>query len=384
MSLATLQLPDKLEPTLASYHPWIYRNHLPKHTLAHGDWVRVQAGKRVAYGLYDEESAIAVRLFSRQTVPDRNWIAARVHEALALRERAIDPQQTTAYRLLFGEGDGLPGIVVDRYERYAVLSCYADSVRQLVPEVVKALSKQLKLRGIVQRNEAELTPLYGERPPPELTVREHGLQLLANLYQGQKTGLFLDHRENRQALSRYSQGCQVLNVFSYTGAFSLYALRGGAAHTTQVEISEEANADAQRNLALNGFAPDQHAFITGDAFETLQAFVKAGRQFDLVILDPPSLAKNKKRRFAALRAYHKLNTLALRCLTPGGLLASASCTSQVSPEAFKQMLGEAATDANARLQIIHEAGHAPDHPVPAHFPEGRYLKFVMARALPEC
>lgn len=385
MKLPTLTLSGELEPALRSGHPWVYRNHLPRHALRTGAWVRVQAGKAEAYGLYDDEGAVALRLFghSGQGAPDdvnvRELVSRRVSEASALRESVSSPD-TDSYRLLYGEGDFLPGITVDRYGRYAALRTYAESVKTLVPEVVRALSS-LKLRGVVTKDSGSLEALYGELPPPELTVRENGLKLLANLYSGQKTGLFLDHRDNRRTLGTYSAGKRVLNLFSYTGAFSLYAARGGAAHVTSVDIAPAATADAKRNFALNGFDPDAHSFVSADVFTLLADYAARGERFDVVVLDPPSLAKNKNSRHAALRAYGKLNAQACRCVAPGGLLATASCTSQVSPEAFRDVLRDAAATAGVRAQIIHEAGHAPDHPVPVSFPEGRYLKFVVARVL---
>lgn len=379
MTLPTITLDKGLEPALKSGHPWVYRNHLPGHTLATGDWVRVRAGDAEAYGLFDAEGQIALRLFG-DAPPQGNWLEKRVQDALALRTQTIY-SDTTCYRLLYGEGDFLPGITVDRYERFAVLKSYTESVAALVPEVVRALSKALRLRGVVSRDAGELRALWGQLPPPEVTVREDGLKLLANLYEGQKTGLFLDHRDNRRTLSRFTAGKRVLNLFSYTGAFSLYAARGGAAHVTSVDIAPAATEDARRNFALNDLNPDAHTFLSADVFTLLSDYAQRNEQFEVVVLDPPSLARNKKSRFAALRAYEKLNAQALRCVTPGGLLATASCTSQVSPEDFRRVLAEAAVRAGVRVQILHEAGHAPDHPVPAGFPEGRYLQFVVARVL---
>ena len=386
MKLPILTLSGDLEPALRSGHPWVYRNHLPRHTLRTGAWVRVQAGKAEAYGLYDDDGVVALRLFghvSGQGAPGelniRELISRRVEEALTLRENVSSPD-TDSYRLLYGEGDFLPGITVDRYGRYAALRTYAESVKTLVPEVVRALN-HLKLRGVVTKTAEGLEALRGELPPPELTVRENGLKLLANLYSGQKTGLFLDHRDNRRTLGHLSAGKRVLNLFSYTGAFSLYAVRGGASNVTSVDIAPAATEDARRNFALNGFDPDAHTFVSADVFTLLADLTAKGERFDVVVLDPPSFAKNKNSRHAALRAYGKLNAQAFRCVTPGGLLATASCTSQVSPEAFREVLRDAAATAGVRAQIVHEAGHAPDHPVPVSFPEGRYLKFVVARVL---
>jgi 23S rRNA (cytosine1962-C5)-methyltransferase len=221
--------------------------------------------------------------------------------------------------------------------------------------------------------------LWGRKPPRDLIVEENGLRLYVDLLAGQKTGLYLDHRENRRYLEAWCGGKRVLNCFAYTGAFSLYALRGGAAQVTGVDIAPQAAGEAARNLQLNGFDVDVNSFIVADCFELLQQYATQERRFDMVILDPPSLARAKKSRHAATRAYVRLNQSAMRCLPPGGLLATASCTSQVSPQAFREALGEAAARAGRRLLILHEAGQAIDHPVPAHFNEGRYLKFILGR-----
>ena len=339
MSLPTLNLGTRLEAALKSGHPWIYRNHLPQHSLQTGEWVRLEAGRASAYGLYDAEGAIGVRLYSHKEVPDSAWLQQRVQEALKLR--TFVPDSTTAYRLLYGEGDGLPGIVADRYERHVIIKTYAASVETVLPDVVKALSKALKLRGISRRTSAGVEPLWGENPPPEVTVSENGLKFIANLYEGQKTGLFLDQRENRQTLRGFAEGKSVLNLFSYNGAFSVYALAGGAAYVRSVDIAEAANRDAERNVALNGLEAGQHETVTADVFELLKRYANKGERFDMVILDPPSLAKDRQSRRAALRAYRRLNTAALRCVVPGGLLVSSSCTAQVSPTDFHAVLAEA-------------------------------------------
>ena len=375
--LKTVRLSPKLEPALKSGHPWLYRNHLPAHKLQMGDWVRAEAGAVSRIGLFDAEGAIGLRFFDAQGVPDRTWTEDRVKTALKLR--SLITSDTDAYRLLYGEGDHLPGLVADRYGRFVVLKTYAESVEALLPEVTRALSKQLKLKGVVRRTSGGLDALWGEPPPPELTVSEHGLKFIANLYEGQKTGLFLDQRENRQTVRELAGGRRVLNLFSYNGGFSVYALAGGAASVRSVDIAEAANRDAERNAQLNGFA-ERHEAVTADVFELLKLYANRGEHFDLVILDPPSLAHNKASRRAAERAYRRLNKLAFRVVEPGGLLVSSSCTSQISPELFRRILMDAAFEASASAQIIHEAGHALDHPVPLAFPEGRYLKFMVMRA----
>jgi 23S rRNA (cytosine1962-C5)-methyltransferase len=377
MPIPTLHINPQLEPSILAGHPWVYHNHLPQHRLQTGQWVRVQAGKASAYGLYDDQSTIAIRLFGREE-PTAASIAQKVYAALEWRKEIFD-NQTNAYRLISGENDFLPGVTVDKYERFAVLQTYADCLETIVPDVVRALSKS-GLKGIVRRNEdKQLEALFGTLPPPELTVQENSLKIIANLYDGQKTGLFLDHRDNRALLERFCAGKTVLNLFAYTGAFSLYAARGGAAHVESVDIAPQAMRDAARNFALNGFDPEQHSFLAADCFKLLEQYVQEGRQFDVVVLDPPSLARSKDNRFAATRAYQKLNALALRCTREGGLLATASCTSQISPEHFKEIVLDASANAKRRVQVVQENGQALDHPVT--FFEGRYLKFVLARVM---
>ena len=377
MKLATLRLERALESALASGHPWVYRNHLPAHQLQTGDWVRLVAGRAEAVGVYDAEGQVAVRLFGSGRVPTAADLAARVAEALALRRRLVPPE-TDAYRLVFGEGDYLPGLVVDRYGRYLVVKTYSEGVRRAVlPGVVKALGRALGPRGIALRNAAGLQPLFGELPPPELTVRERGLRFVANLHAGQKTGLFLDQRENRQKVRELAAGARVLNLFAYNGGFSVYALAGGAAFVRSVDVSAAALRDAERNAAQNGFT-ERHEAVVADVFEFLP---RHDERYDLVIVDPPALARKKAQRRTALRAYARLNALALARVRPGGLLATASCTAQVSPSAFREALAEAARRAGVRTQIVHEAGHAPDHPLRPEFPEGRYLKFAVLRVL---
>lgn len=388
-SMPTINLPTQLKAHLEAGHPWVYRDHVPPSTrLASGTWVRLHCGNWQGFGLWDARSPIALRIFSSRMQPDANWIKTVVQQAWQARE-PLRQTATTAYRLLFGEGDGLPGITVDLYNQYAVIATYADCVEVLIADVVKALQANVpQLRGVVRRRRddsenddetGKIELLWGELPPAQLVVEEHGLKLIANLFEGQKTGLFLDHRENRHTIEQWSHGKTVLNCFSYTGAFSLYAARGGATATTSVDIAPAAAHDAEQNFILNGLMNEHQRFLARDCFDFLSRTIQRGETYDLVILDPPSFARSKKNIHAATRAYVKLNALAIQCVAKGGLLASASCTSQLSPANFRLMLGEAAAQTDQQLRIIHEAGQALDHPVPAHFNEGRYLKFVLAR-----
>lgn len=378
MALKTLNLGKELEKPIAAGHPWVYRDALPRHSLSSGEWVRLEAGRAVAFGLYDEAGAIAVRVFSRQALPEPSWFNARVREAVELRSELLTGG-TDAYRLIYGEGDGLPGIVLDRYGRFAILKVYAEGVRPAVAPVVKAVTSALDLRSISERGHDGLEAVYGELPPPEVTVNENGMKLLANLHHGQKTGLFLDQRDNRLTVRKLAAGKDALNLFSYNGGFSVSALIGGAGRVVSVDVAQAALRDAERTVLLNGFGPDQHQTVAADVFDYLAQGDSS--RFGLVICDPPSLAHAKRSRHAALRAYRRLNASALRKVRPGGIMATSSCTAQVSPSAFREAVAEAAVEAGVRAQVVHEAGQPLDHPVPTHFPEGRYLKFLVLRVL---
>lgn len=381
MTLATLNLGPSLESALLSGHPWIYRNHLPKHRLVGGEWVRLEAGRAVSHGLYDAEGAIAVRLFSSASVPDEDFLRRRVREALALRRPLTEARDTDAYRLLHGEGDFLPAIVADRYGRYAVMRVYAASVRRLLPVVARELGTALGLKGVAVRDDDALTPLWGELPPPEVSVIENGLRFDADLRRGQKTGLFLDQRDNRALIRGLAGGRRVLNLFSYTGGFSVYALAGGAELAVSVDVSDGAVRAAERAVERNGLPVERHRGMAADVFEVLPALRERDERFDLVILDPPSLAHSAEQRRRAQRAYLKLNRAAFKVVSDGGLLATSSCTAQIAPEAFQRLVAEAARAAGVRAQLVAERGQPLDHPIPASFPEGRYLKFLVYRVL---
>ncbi|MEZ4376034.1 MAG: class I SAM-dependent rRNA methyltransferase [Polyangiaceae bacterium] len=381
MAMARLKLPAKLEHALLAGHPWVYRDHVQHgFRAATGAWVEVECERFRGYALWDNEGPIALRIYSRKQAPDERWLNERVRQAHELR-RGLLSANTTAYRWLFGEGDGLPGLVVDRYGDFNVVLSYAPSVSRLLAWLPAALEQVLPARGTLHKRGSELSLLSGELPPERVEVLENGLRFQVAIGEGQKSGLFLDQRENRAHVESLSAGKRVLNLFSYTGGFSLYAARGGAISVTSVDVSRGALEDAKASFELNKYPVENHEFIAQDVFEYLERTAAKGERFDLVICDPPAFAKNKEQLRKALRAYERVNRLALKVVEPGGLFASASCTSQVSPEAFRGVLAEASGRAKLRLQMIHEAGHAIDHPVMASHVEGRYLKYVVSRVL---
>ena len=379
-----LDVPRGLESRLSAGHPWVYRDHVPPAFRAPaGTWVRVSAGRWSGFGLWHPDSPIAIRIFSSVALPDPTWVRERVQAAWELRVAVR--RDTDAFRLLFGESDGLPGITVDVYGSFAVVVTYVEGLDQVVRWVVEALVAALPLSGVVLRprpseGTTRLEVLWGRPPPDRLIVAERGLRFHVDVRRGQKTGLFLDHRDNRRFIEECSDSKRVLNLFCYTGAFSLVAARGGAREITQVDSAAEAVAAARDNFELNGLCPDLHEFVTADVFEYMNSIEQ--RQFDLIVCDPPSFANNRRQLSRARRAYVRLNALCLSRLAPGGWLATASCTAQLGPDDFRQVLGEAAVRAKRRLQVIHEAGQPADHPVMTHHPEGRYLKFIVGRVLP--
>jgi 23S rRNA (cytosine1962-C5)-methyltransferase len=363
----------------------VYRDHVPRGFSApSGGWVKIRAGRFTGYGLWDADSAIALRVFSAIGVPDAAWVAARVTSAWELRA-PLRENGVTAFRCLSGEGDGLPGVTADFYAGFVVLVTYAGGLEPIVPWVVTALSALPGVVGILRRDHAErareLELVWGRRPTSELVVQEYGVLLPVELGAGQKTGLFLDQRENRRFVGELARGKSVLNLFSYTGGFSLHAALGGASRVTSVDSASGAMQAARRGFGLNGLDPAGYEFVVGDVFEFLERLAKEKQRFDLVISDPPSFARNRQQLPAAERAYLRLGTACMNVTQPGGLYVASSCTGQVSPEAFKKLLAGAGRTTRKRFQIVHEAGQPLDHPVFAGHPEGRYLKFVVGRVL---
>lgn len=396
MNVVKLELAPGLGRHLRAGHPWVFRKALaqvPK--IPPGSVVDlVENGKFVARGYFDPFSAIAVRVLTRnprQSI-DAAFFAQRVKQALAERRSLIDLKDTDSFRLLHGEGDGLPGVVVDLYGRYAVLKLYSAGLtpyRGLIVEALKAAVPELQ--GILGRDEVGRDDaddddgrgtgrmLWGEKVPELLSIQERGATFLVDAWKGQKTGFFLDQRENRFLIRRLAPGRDVLNCFCFSGGFSVNAALGGARSVFSVDLDPEAIALARENFTRNGLPAEKHDFLAADVFKLLASFREEGRTFDLIILDPPAFAKSQKAVQAAIDGYASLNRQALGLLRPGGLLATASCSARVGPDDFLGAVKEAAFKAGVDLALVEERYQPPDHPIRLQFPEGRYLKFyVMA------
>ena len=376
-------------------HPWVFRDGLggrplPVPTGAEVD-VLDGTGAFVARGLYDPEGPIALRVFSREpgVSLDRNTIRARVDAARRLRERLLPPS-LTAFRVVHGEADGLPGVTVDRYGEFLVVHLYTPALEPFAPALREALASVWSPRGIYEQHrfrpqtgEGQRAPaqlVHGEVAPIEVEAQEGDLKFVVDVTAPLGTGLFTDLRAGRLAVGRLAAARRVLNLFSYTGAFSLHAARGGAKEVVSVDLAARAHARARRNLQVNGLGEEGHEFIAGDAAKVLARMAERGRRFDLVVVDPPSFAQGKGRVFVAQKDYRDLVEAALAVTAPGGLLCCASNTAKLALDDFDRILGDGASRARRTLAVVERCGLPPDFPVPAGFPEGHYLKFEICVA----
>jgi 23S rRNA (cytosine1962-C5)-methyltransferase len=374
---------------IAHGHPWVWREAIARGLdgASAGDEVQVTSvdGTRLGRGLADPESPIAVRMWTRGSEPiDRRLWHARIDRACALRVWLFEGKPTDAYRVVNGEGDRMPGFVVDRYASVAVARSDGSAVAKRVPELADAIWPALQALGVqtlVHRTGAkghapELEVLRGEAPPSSIRVEEHGVPFVVDLEHGQKTGAFLDQRENRCRVAELSRGRRVLNLFSYSGGFSLHAALSGATHVTSVDVSAAAHATAQESFRGAELNPSAHTFVTADVRQFLDAARKRNDKWDLIISDPPSFAPSEKALPRALASYRGLHRACAEVLAPDGILCAASCSSHVDATAFLATLDDASLQGRP-LTLVELRGAGPDHPTTAAFPEGRYLKFAV-------
>lgn len=396
-----LRVTPAAERALRGGHPWLYAGAIEQQSREGqpGDLGVVFDRKRrfLAIGLYDPLSPIRLRVLQQgQPAPiGGEWFAQRLAAAAARREPLQRDPLTSGYRLVHGENDGLPGLVVDRYERTCVAKLYTAAwiphLRALLPALLAQEEPERLVLRLSRDVAAQPAFLYGLRagdlllgPPLRGAVhfRENGLHFAADVVAGQKTGFFFDHRDNRARVERLAAGRRVLNLFAYSGAFSLYAARGGATAVVSADLSQPALAAALHNFSLNQeeerVAAATHEVLVGDAFQTLQNLASSRRRFDMVVVDPPSFARSQGETARALAAYRRLVGDALDVLEPGGILVMASCTARIGAEPFYDTVHEAAATAGRPLAEIARTGHPLDHPI--SFAEGAYLKCLFAHA----
>lgn len=377
-------------------HPWVYADSITSVSAdgAAGDLAVIFDDRRrfAAIGLYDPDSPIRVKvLHAGRPVPiDRSWWIERVGAAHARRGALATSTDTTAYRVVHGENDGLPGLVVDRYGDVAVVKLYSPALVAHLDDVTAAVVAALDPATIVLRASRLVAPTlpppladgvtrYGPAPAGLVEYRENGLRLAADVVAGQKTGAFLDQRDNRALVGAHARGADVLDVFTCTGGFALHAAAGGARSVHLVDQSRRAVETARHNRTLNlerpAVAACTYSSDVGDAFEVLTALARAGRTFDLVVVDPPSFAQSQAQVAGALRAYRRLTALALELVRPGGKLFQASCSSRVSTEDFAAAVHAEAASRGVSVTELARTAHPVDHPV--GFPQGAYLKALL-------
>ena len=374
-------------------HPWVFSGAISRveGEPRDGDEVDVVAadGTFVARGLYNAQSQIRVRLYTWDAAEriDERFFAERIDRALAVRRSLGLMAPEGGCRLIFSEGDGLSGLVVDRYRDLLSVQLTSLALATRRDLLLDLLEERLRPRGFLLRTEKGVLEeegleardgvLRGEAPEEPLPVVENGLSFLVDLRTGQKTGYFLDQRDNRVAVAALAGGRRVADVFCYTGGFTLPCLRAGAASVVGVDVSAHALELAAANARANGLDDGRVHFEASDAFKWLEARAAAGERFDMVILDPPRFARSSRGVSGALRGYRRLNELAVRCLVPGGVLVTCSCTGRVSREQFTGVLADVETLTGRRIRIVESRGQAGDHPVSPTCPETAYLKCVV-------
>jgi 23S rRNA (cytosine1962-C5)-methyltransferase len=388
--LPVLRLKRNEDRRLNAGHLWIFSNEVdtqqtPLTKLKAGALVRVLAHNDHALGLayVNPNSLICARLLESWKFPNAAWFAGRLRSALGLRERLY---ASPYYRLVYGESDGFPGLIIDRYGATCVVQIGTAGMEALKSEIVAALREVLKCEAVLLKNDSSVREMEGLPSYVEVAagkvddpghVIEDGLQFKVPFAEGQKTGWFYDQASNRRAMSKYvRKGARVLDVFSYVGGWGVRAAKAGAGEVTCVDSSAGALQMAAANGELNGVRLLTHK---GDAFDTLEALNKQRAKFDLIVIDPPAFAKRKKDLPKALAAYKRLNQLAMLALAADGILVSCSCSFHVSAEDLQDAIAKAARGAEKHVQILEEGGQAPDHPVHPAIPETRYLKAYFCR-----
>jgi 23S rRNA (cytosine1962-C5)-methyltransferase len=385
------------DKTARQHHPWIFSGAIAKidGNPRAGDVVKVIDGHNnfVAYGHYSPVSQIRIRLleWDESAAIDNAWWHKKIKASIERRNTITQLANTNAVRLIYGESDFIPGLIVDRYDDFLIaqfLSCGVDAAKNTI---VATLDEIAKPRGIYERGDVDVRKLEGlelrkgnlsgAKPPNEIIIDERKIKFAVDIVNGHKTGMYLDQRYNRQAVAEFAAGKRILDCFCYSGGFSLYAMASKCKNITLVDSSQSALDTANRNIELNGFDVSKATFVTGDVFEVLRELKSLGKKFDMIILDPPKFAPTKNDLKKALSAYKDINLLALQLLEPGGILATFSCSGAVDSQTLQTVLFWAAIDSGREVQIIQKLSQDIDHPISVTFPESEYLKGCMCRVI---
>jgi 23S rRNA (cytosine1962-C5)-methyltransferase len=400
--MLTITLKPGKEKSLLRRHPWIFPTAIeridgkPEEKNRPGATAVVQssAGQFLARAAFSPHSQIRARVWSfQENEPvDHALIKRRVKAAVAYRREVV--ADTDAIRLIFGEADGFPGLVVDSYggaQGYLVCQFQSAGVEAWKTAIVQALIAETGCANVYERSDASVREreglplvtgvLAGDEPTQDILVSENGVRYAVDIKTGHKTGFYIDQRDNRKLVMDHARGRDVLNCFCYTGGFSLAALKGGAASVISIDSSAEALATAKRNMALNDFDEAKAEWRDADVFKTLRALKEQGKSFDLIVLDPPKFASSPQQVDRAARAYKDINLLGLQLLRDKGLLFTYSCSGAISAELFQKIIAGAATDAKVDARILRRLSAGVDHPMTTNFPEGEYLKGLMLQRM---
>lgn len=386
--MKTIRLREGKERSLLRQHPWVFESAIARGGGDPGETVRIESsgGEFLAWAAFSPQSKIRARAWSfdeKQRI-DAAFIAGLCEKAVKARERF--PIESDGMRLVHGESDGLPGLVVDRYADTLVAQFLSTGAERFKGAVVDALLRATELAKMYERSDTSARSLEGLAPatgwlrgegPTELTIREHDWKLTLDVATGHKTGFYLDQRDSRRKFADYTRRLafqRVLNCYCYTGGFTVAALAGGAAHVTSIDSSAPALERARAHVALNGFEAARADFVDADVNASLRRFIEEGRTFDAIVLDPPKLAPTAAHAERAARAYKDINRLALKLLEPGGVLFTYSCSGGISADLFHKIVASAGADARVDGFIAERLAGAPDHPMTLAFPEGEYLK----------
>lgn len=382
------------DKNIRARHPWVFSGAIQR-TQGEpqlGETVEVCAasGDVLGMGAWSPASQIQVRMWSiGKTKINREFFIHRVQTAQARRNALGIPEHNTAYRVINAESDGLPGVVVDRFGDWLVVQCLTAGAEHWKATLTEVLAECLPCKGIYERSDVDvrkkegLSPstgvLWGDEPPETLTITEEDRYYSVDIQRGHKTGFYLDQRDNRSAVQRYTAHKTVLNCFSYTGGFAIAALHGGATHVTNIDSSQPALDLAAEALKQNGFTQSQYTNVCGDVFKLLRQYRDEGQQFDAIVLDPPKFAENRNQLNKAARGYKDINLLGFKLLKPGGLLFTFSCSGLMDSALFQKIIADAAVDAGCEAHIIRKLDQASDHPTHLAFPEAYYLKGLVCQ-----
>jgi len=391
-----IRLKHGREKSLKRKHPWVFSGSVqevvgnPKI----GETVKVisSEGEEMGYGAYSPHSSIRVRMwnFDMDQKIDEKFISEKLRVAIYLRNSLhINNPINNACRLINAESDGLPGLIVDMYSDFLSVQLLSAGPELWKDAIIKNLVSITGIENVFERSDVEVRKLEGleprkgtlsgQIPDNHIEIIENGKKFLVDIVNGQKTGFYLDQRDNRQKIKQYSAARKVLNCFSYTGAFTVYALEGGAQHVTSIESSKEAIDLAKKNLHVNNLPEEKTSWINGDVFKELRLLRDKGLSFDMIILDPPKFAPTTAQVRSASRGYKDINLLAFKLLNPGGILATFSCSGGVDRLLFQKIIAGAALDANIDAKILEQLSQGADHPIALNFPEGVYLKGLICQ-----